>query len=429
VSKHAIINKNIAMIKFLLNLFSPYAHPFEKKVDKFFRQIKSNSDQYKIQKELETLMQKDLVILDLWMEKKYKSYKYMKKSVRRKMHEDVKVLNKEFDQYAESHKVNVAALQEQIESHGLDFPENKKNKLTYIAAIMSYLRPGTHYRYEKAANFGKLLKNPREEKLIGDCNQIVTLYSYMYSRKYPISDLNIKLLPGHVCLHFEGIDIEATNGTFQHYKEHDGVLPITELITTNLLDVVDAEEKVETIDPRTMVKRAQFAYAISSKKDLVKRNLDIAYRNVGITLVKRKEFKSAIYFFEKLGDRDLIKTAYHNATIHYLNAKNYKSASYYARRTGEPELENAVTRGQGVNFYNKKNYKTALTYFQKINDDRMIKACYQGQYSQLAAKIKNVKTIDDARKYRSTYNAMLDLAHKMGNEQAANYVRGISGKM
>jgi len=193
--------------------------------------------------------------------------------------------------------------------------------------------------------------------------------------------------------------------------------------------VVDAEEKIETIDPRTMVKRAQFAYAISSKKDLVKRNLDIAYRNVGITLMKRKEFKSAIYFFEKLGDRDLIKTAYHNATIHYLNAKNYKSASYYARRTGEPELENAVTRGQGVNFYNKKNYKTALTYFQKINDDRMIKACYQGQYSQLAAKIKNVKTIDDARKYRSTYNAMLDLAHKMGNEQAANYVRGISGKM
>ncbi len=417
------------MIKFLLNLFSPYVHPFEKKADKFFKKIKSNSDQFKIQKELETLMQKNLVVLDLWMEKKYKNYKYMKKRIRRKMYEDVEILNKEFDQHAASHKVEMIALQEEIESHGLTFPKHKKEQLAYITAIMSYLKPGKHYQYQKAANFGKLLKNPRNEKLIGDCNQIVTLYSYLYSRKYPISDLNIKLLPGHVCLHFEGIDVEATNATFHHYKEHDGVLPVTELITTNLLDVVDAEEKVETIDPRTMVKRAQFAYTISSKKDLVKRNLDIAYRNVGIALMNRKEFKSAVYFFEKLGDSKLIKTAYHNATIHYLKAKNYKSATYFAKRTGDQELQNTVTRNQGVDLYNSKNYKDALTYFRKAGDDRMIKACYQGEYNKLVRKVKNVKTMDDARKYRSTYQKMLELAHKMGNEQAATYVRGMLKKM
>jgi len=417
------------MIKFLLNLFSPYAHAFEKKVDKFFKKIKSTSDRYKVQKELEVLMQENLVILDLWMEKKYKNYKYMRKGVRRKMYEDVKILNKEFDQYASSHKIEIAALQEEIESHGLTFPGNKKQQLAYLATIMSYLKPGPHYQYQKAANFGKLLKNPRKEKLIGDCNQIVTLYSYLYSRKYPISDLNIKLLPKHVCLHFEGIDVEATNATFHHYKEHDGVLPITELITTNLLDVVDAEEEVETIDTRTMLKRAQFAYSISSKKDLVKRNLDIAYRNIGISLMKRKEFKSAIYFFEKFGDRKLIRTAYHNATIYYLNAKNYKLATYFAKRTGDDKLQDSVTLSRGVSFYNKKNYKEALIYFRKINDDRMIKACYQGEYNKLVKKLRNVKTMDDARKHSRTYRKMLELAHKMGNEQAVTYVRGMLKKM
>ena len=417
------------MIKFILNLLSRYAHPFEKKVDKFFKKIKSTSNNYQVQKTLETLMQQNLVVLDLWMEKKYKNYKYMKKRVRRKMYEDVKALNPDFDHYAKNNLVAPARAKEMVESHGLKFPQRKQKELTYLATIMAYLKPGPHYEYQKAANFGKLLKNPKKEKLIGDCNQIVTLYSYLYSRKYPISDLNIKLLPGHVCLHFEGIDIEATNATFHHYKEHEGVLPITELMTTNLLDVSDATEKTASVDPRTIVKRAQFAYAISSKKDLVKRNLDVAYRNVGIMLMKRKEFKSAIFFFEKLGDQDLLKTGHRNAAIHFLNEKNYSTAAHHAQRAGDEKLQKSVTRNQGVSFYNKKNYEKALTYFRKINDDRMIKACYQGKYNKLSRKIKGVKTVDDARKYRSTYREMLELAHKMGNEQAASYVRGVLNKM
>lgn len=417
------------MLRTLLNLFTPYAHPFEKRVDRFFKKIKSVSDKYKIQQELQNLMQKNLVMTNLWMEKKYKNYKYLRKRIRKKMYENTEVLNKDFTQYAKENPINVTQLRAELARHGLKFPINGAKKLEYLAQIMAYLHPGKRYEYQSAANFGRLLKNPKKEKCVGDCNQIVTLYAYLYSKKFPITDLKIKILPKHVCLHFEGIDIEATNATFHHYKDFEHILPITELISTNLLDVNDATEKTAEIDPRTIVKRAQLAYMISSMKELVTRNLNVSYRNVGISLMKRKEFKSAIFFFEKLGDQELIRKAYHNAAVHYLNTKNYKKAEYYAARSKNDDLKKSVVHAQGVKFYNQKAFKKALTYFKKIGDDRMVKACYQGQYNQLVKKVKGVKTIEDAKKHRSTYQKMVELAHKMGNEEAARFARGMIKKL
>ncbi len=417
------------MITKILQLFSPYANPFEKKVDKFFKKIKSTSNKFTVQKELEKLMQKDLVVLDLWMEKKYKNYKYMSKSVRRKMYANVKELNKEFDQYAEATQLNEASISARLEARGLSFPKHKKAQIKYLALMMSYLTPGKHYKYQEAANFGRLLKNPREEKLIGDCNQIVTLYSYLFSRKFPITELKIKLLPKHVCLHFEGIDIEATNATFQKYDDHEGVLPITELISTNLLDVNDATEETRSIDPRTMVKRAQFALKISSMKEIVQRNLEVAYRNVGITLMKQKKFKSAIFFFEKLGDRELLASVHHNASVEAIQAKDFKKALYYAKRKGDDKLIKSVISAKGAHYYNAGNYSEALKCYRKIKDEKMVKACYRGQYSQLAKKVRNVKTVSDAKKHRSKYQKMLSLAQKMGDDKAVTYVKSVLGKM
>ena len=416
-------------MQFLLNLFSPYVHPFEKKADKLFKKIKSTSNQDKVQKELQELMSKNLVVLDLWMEKKYKGYKYLKKRVRRKMYENVEVLNKEFDQYAASKKVNMTNIRAQIGSHGIEFPENFSKKVEYLSLIMSFLRPGKRYEYLVSSNFGKLLKDPTKEKLIGDCNQIVTLYSYLYSRKFPISDLKIKILPKHVCLHFEGIDIEATNATFHHYKEFEFLLPITELISTNLLDVTDETEQTGEIDPRSVVKRAQFAFKISSMRELVERNLNVSYKNLGITMMAQKKFDSAIFYFEKLGEKEMIQKAYHNAAVHYLNLKNYRKAGFYADRSGEEDLQKAVVHNQGVGLYKKNQFKKALVYFQKIGDDRMEKACYQGLYNQVVRKVKGVKTIEDARKHRADYQKMLDLAHKMGNEEAARFARDTLKKL
>jgi len=380
------------MLKTLLQVFSRYVHPFEKKADKFFSRIKSGSGRARTHKKLEKLMQENLVVLNLWMEKKYKNYVYLKKKVRRKMYADVEILKKDFWDYESAHLIKIKSIAERFKKLGVTFPTRDEGKVAYLATIMSYLRPGSRYTYQASANFGKLLKNPVKGKLVGDCNQIVTLYTFLYSLKYPISDLQIKLVPGHVCLHFQGIDIEATNGTFKKYTKHDGVLPITELITTNLLDVVDDEVKTAQIDPRVIVKRAQLAYLISSKRELVDRNLDIAYRNLGLRLMKEKQFSSAIFYLEKLRDPALIRKAYHNAAIYFLNKKNFSKARYFGKHS---------------------------------KNDSLLKACYMGEYSYLAKKVKNIKSLQKAKSYKATYRKMLDLARKGGDDRAEASVRKI----
>jgi hypothetical protein len=384
------------MIKGILTIFSRYVHPFEKKADKFFKSVKSGSSRGKTHKRLEVLMQENLVILNLWMEKKYKNYVYLKKGVRRQMYTDVEILKEDFLKYAAGFKPNVTTIQGKFKNLGVSFPTNDVDKVTFLAAIMSYLRPGGRYTYEESANFGKLLKNPLEQKLIGDCNQIVTLYSFLYSLKYPIRDLNIKLVPGHVCLHFRGIDIEATNGSFKKYTKHDGVLAITELLTTNLLDVVDADARTKQIEPRVMLKRAQLAHLISSKRDLVERNLQIAYRNLGIRLMNEKEFNSALFYVEKTRDPKLLATIYHNGAIHYLKRKNFKRAKYFAKRSGK---------------------------------DNLMQACYMGEYRELSKKVRGIKSLDKARAQKSTYRKMLDLARKGGDAKAEASVQKILGQL
>lgn len=383
-------------MKVLLGIFSRYVHPFEKKADKFFRQVKSNSSRGRTQKNLGELMQENLVVLNLWMEKKYKNYVYLKKRVRRRMYEDVEILKTDFLQYAAKFRANTDVIYQQFKNLGVTYPSNDEDKVVYLASIMSYLRPGERYTYQLSANFGKLLKNPLKEKLVGDCNQIVTLYGFLYSLKYPISDLNIKILPGHVCLHFRGIDIEATNGTFKKYTDYEAVLDITELITTNLLDVADEEAKTASISPREMVKRAQLAYLISSKRELVEKNLKIAYQNLGIRLMREQSFTSAIFFFEKLGDRELLKNAYHNATIYFLKSKSFSKAMYYAKHSGE---------------------------------DKLMRACYMSEYRELAQKVRDIKNLADARQHKATYQKMLDLARQGGDEEAAESVRKILGQL
>ncbi|KKT74165.1 MAG: hypothetical protein UW70_C0064G0001, partial [Candidatus Peregrinibacteria bacterium GW2011_GWA2_44_7] len=284
------------MFAFLFNFLSPYAHPFEKKVDRFLKKIKSSSNPIKIHKGLEALMQENLVVVNLWIEKKYKNYLYLNKKVRRELYRNTTFLTEDFLSTIQTSPPSNEAFRHVLSSFEATFTPDQHQRLLHLFAIMTYLRPGGRYHYEAASNFGKLLKNPAQEHLIGDCNQVVTLYAYFYSLKFPLSELKIKILPGHVCLHFEGIDIEATSGQFDQYKEFEHILPITEIISTNLLDVNDEQVKTGTIEPRTLLKCAQLAYLISSLRKLVDQNLKIAYQNVGVSLLKSGNWDSAIFF-------------------------------------------------------------------------------------------------------------------------------------
>jgi len=265
--------------------------------------------------------------------------------------------------------------------------------------------------------------------LEGDCNQIVTFYAYLYSLKYPISDLQIKLLPEHVCLHFRGVDVEATNGEFYKYDKDDQILPITEIISTNLLDLSDFREETQQIDERDMLKSAQLAYAISSLKDLVGKNLQIAYRNLAIAALNSKHFDSAIFYAEKItgeGDlsgRDLLKSVYRNACIYYLESKSFKKARFYADKSTDLSLIREVKLREGVDYYERKVYDEALRIFTELGDEKMKNACYGAQYNDIAHRVTNVKTIADAKRYKNEYRKMLELALKMREEKLAEGVR------
>jgi hypothetical protein len=391
------------MLRFLnwfFGLFSSYVRPLERKVDKLFRSIKSTDNIANIQDKLLEYMQENLVVTNLWMEKKYKGYRYLSKRTRKKMYRSVDAIKVKFDQHCSQIKITNQELRENILAKGLLFPRGDEKKLAYVAKIMSFLKPGLYYKYEKTANFGKLLKNPDKEKMVGDCNQIVTFYAYLYSLKFPIKDLKIKLLKDHVCLHFRDIDIEATNGTFAKYDKFKHVLPITEILSTNLLDLTDFREEVQKISARAMVKSAQLAYAISSLKELVVKNLDIAYHNLAVSAMNGHDFDTAIFYIKKTDRKDVLDNIYRNATAYYLDQHSFKKAKYYASRTGDSRLKEMVVHNEAILNYNK-----------------------------LLKKVADVRTLTDAKKHKSTYKKMLRWAQKMDDDKRAEEIRKTLGKM
>lgn len=422
-------------LRWFFGLFSPYANSFEWRVNSFFKHIKSTDSFGSVNKNLLKLMQENLMIVNVWLEKKFKGYLYLKKSVRKQMYSDALKIVAKFDDYLKNNFPAAEELKSLLSAKGFSMPSYELEKWLYLLGIMKFLQPGKYYRYIKTASFGKLLRDPDIDKLEGDCNQIVTFYVYLYSLRYPISDLQIKLLPEHVCLHFRGVDIEATNGEFYRYDKDDQVLPITEIISTNLLDLSDFREDVQEISEREFLKSAQLAYAISSLKSLVEKNLKIGYRNLAVASLKSNHFSAAIFFAEKLCELDavekegLLNTVYRNATVHYLNAKDFKKAEFYAKKSHDLSLLKSVRQNYAAYFYEKSDFKSALAIYNELGDEKMKKACYGSMYNLLAKKVANVKTLDDARKSKDVYRKMLDLALKMGDEGLESGVRKILGQI
>ncbi len=396
------------------NPFSKYADKHEKKVDKFLNQL-AIKDKYHVQKQLLKLIQENLVVTNLWLEKQFKGYKYLTKHTRKKLYKNASILVEKFKNYEQTTTIN----KQELENYLLKFSYTIKNKedeerLTYIYKIMLFLRPNGIYEYLESASFGKLLKNPEKEKLLGDCNQIVTLYIFLYSLKYPLRSLKIKLLPQHVCIHYNGIDIEATNATFQLYTKYTHILPITEIISTNLLDTVDFRDKTLKIDPRVFVKGAKLAYQISSIKDIITKNLQVAYHNIAVESLQKHEFDTAIYYINKLNNNtELKQQAYNNAAIYYADKKKYKKALYYASEINDQKLKHYIKTQEGWHYYQKNNLKKALQIFTEIQNKEMIKACYSKMYKNIQKKVANITTLKDHKAHKNDYRKMIDLAKKM----------------
>ncbi|MBN1494131.1 hypothetical protein JW911_00125 [Candidatus Peregrinibacteria bacterium] len=379
------------VIKKIILFFTPYVNLFEWKVDLFFKHIKSTDSIFTIKRKLLELMQKNLIIVNIWMEKKYKGYIYLTKKARRKMYTDTLKIVEKFNKFRAENP---------IEKISIDIPPANLEKVILLAQICEFLKPGKYYEYIETSSFGKLLRDPDKQKLEGDCNQIVTLYTYLYSTKFPLEDLQIKLLPEHVCLHFHGIDIEATSGELTKYEKFDHILPVTEIISTNLLDLTDFREDTQKISEHVFVKSSQLAYAISSLREIVSKNLNIAYHNLGIAALNTNNYETAVFYLSKTDDKESLKIAYHNASVYFLNQKNYTKAEFYADKTGNFDFKNEIKKSAAAE-----------------------------EYNNLAKKVANIKTIEQAKQHKYTYQKMLDLAQKIGDESLINNVRDILNKL
>ena len=336
-----------------------YEGAYERKVDRFLRHLKRRN-----QDELNELIQEDLVRLTVFLEYKFKAYKRLNKRRRRQLYRQAQLIADDFQRFLHADKKQVA-----LDLKKLTLPESKKNdeKFQYLLSIMRYLKPGKRLKYKESSTFAKLLVDPDQQMLVGDCNQIVTLYIYLFSKRYSVLDLQLKILSGHICLHYRGQDIETTSGELANYSEYLFIAPVTEIVTTNTLDVSDPDERQFSITAKNMLEAAQLAYKFSSHRSLVERNL---------------------------------LAVYHNMAIYHAGKNNFKKAVSFANKSGNTRLQKQVIQMQANHLLRQKKYQKACHLFSKVGDTKGEQACYQNELFDLHSAIKNLKTVGQYKKVK-----------------------------
>ena len=432
------------MLKPVWNPFSRYADRLEKRVDKILWRV-SFAVVFKTQKKILALMQENMVIVDLWLEARFKGYKYLKRGVRKKMYQHAERIGQIFLEFAVKTPVDYPAVARNLQNLGLSVPglPGDDEKLKYLAAIMQFLNPRSgRYEYLEGASFGKLLTDPdRQKKMIGDCNQIVTFYVFLYSLKYDIKDLQIKLMEKHVCLHFRGLDIEATAGVFANYKKFLHLLPVVELVPTNLLDVSDFRDKQIRVDPRHLLKSAQLAYNLSTDRELIGENLKISYHNVAIDALNADDFEMAIFFAEKAGAGGaaagagdpaisrLISTILHNAVVYFVKAKDFRKARYYLDKSGQYDLQKYVDENEAYYLFDQDSLDKAREIFARTGNRQMVKACWAKEYNKIQSRVAGIKELAAMKSHRWDYQKMLELARKMEDSELVNNLSELLKKL
>ena len=261
---------------------------------------------------------------------------------------------------------------------------------------MNYLTPGRRLKYKESATFEKLLRDPTTQKLVGDCNQITTLYIYLFSLRYPIHGLQVKILPDHICLHYKGIDIETTAGKLAHYEDYTFLSSVSEIVPSNILDVSDPDEKQFQISPRSMLKAAELAFQFSGHRQTVEKNLF---------------------------------TAYHNMALHFAKKKNFKQATLYANKSGNTKLQQSILRNEAIYLLKQKKFEKAAEKFRKIGDSVGEKACYQNELVELFSQIKGFKRLDQYKTKKSVLRRIKELAMKADDKKVLDFVNGVLKKI
>ena len=422
----------MAIIKQIYYLFSTYTDSTERKIGSFFKSLNEDDSSREVSQRLIKLMQLDLVKINLLSEQKYKGYKYLTKSKRRFLYQNADLISSDFNDFLKSHEPREDDILAEIRATN---PSTSgyiayRDQLIYLKSIMDYLSPNNgKYGYRESSTFGELLKDPKSNTMLGDCNQIVTLYIYLYSKKFDINNLQLKTYPGHVALHFHGIDIEATNGEFKNYQ-HDGqrIIPVQEIVSINLLDTTDHYYKTHKIDPKSQLESARLALLVSSERQVTIKNLEIAYHNTINSLLKENDYDMALKYAKQSKDLSLIQTVGYNGAIYFIDQKNYGTAEKFAQYSSKKsELIRSIDHNRAVYYFSKGDFHKAIAQYKKLGghqDD--INKCYIGLFVNEQKKLGKIATVQDIKDNRSTINNMRHLAKMSGDSSLIDYVKQLT---
>ena len=394
----------------LYYLFAPYVDHRERIVGTFFAGLTEHSAAPSTRARLHELLQSNIAVINLWTEYRYKGYNYLKKAKRRELYANLDSIAVDFDQFARA-------------------AGGELTRLRVLELLTEYFAPARGvYQYRESSSFGRLLRNPATEPLVGDCNQIVTLYIYVYSRYHDVRDLKVRLLPGHVALHFDGTDIETTNGTFVHYDDRDGaeLQPVEEIVSINLLDTTDENFARNEVAPQDFLQASRFAFILSSERDIVRNNLDAAYGKLVSTLMQRHNYAQALKFAKQSKDMELLSVVGNNGAVYHMERHEYSAARRYAEHAvRRAELVKNSYHAEGIHHYQAGRYHDATTAFKRYGDESLVQKCYTALYVGEQKKLGGNLTTANIKQYAGTIRRMYSYAKKTGNKELLKHADGL----
>jgi len=415
-------------ISSIFYFFTSYTDARERTIRWFFKGLTERSNQSRTRARLGDLLQRDIAVINLWTEYQYKGYTYLRKSQRKKLYANLQLIADDFDRFYANNTPTAGMVMSRIHKivpQATVDPE----KAIRLQALMDYFSPerGT-YEYRDSSSFGRLLRDPSHEKLVGDCNQIVTLYIYLYSRYYDVRDLRIRVLPGHVALHYGGIDIDTTNGRFTDYDKEKGnaLLPIEEIVSLNLLDTTDSYLSTHEIAPKDFLEASRFAFILSHDRDIVTRNLNAAYRRLINSLMKRDNYGQALKFATASRDMTLISVVGHNGAVYEMSHHRYGAARHFAQHALKRDaLVRSSWQSEGIYHYQSHRYYDAIKAFKHINNQTLVRQCYEALFFEEQGSLGAKLTTKTIKKHARTIKRMRAYAKKSGNKKLIEYANNL----
>lgn len=415
----------MGIIRSAYYLLSPYVDARERCVAKFFDRLSEHDSRIRSGAELDRLIQENIAVINLWTEFRYKGYRYLTKSKRRELYSNLDRITEDFAHFYSSYDVPTKEVVARIRTI-LPGTRIRSDQARLIQAIMDYLSPSRgRYEYRASSSFGRLLRDPSQDTMVGDCNQIVTLYIYLYSRYLNVADLRVRTLPGHVALHCGGVDIEATSGVWKNYTSHTdtAVLPIGEIVSINLLDTTDEYLETHEVRAEDFLQSARFAYLLSHERDIVSRNLDAAYSKLVGQLMKRNSYEQALKVALASRDAELIAIVGNNGSIYHMGKNNFsiarRFAEYAPRKT---ELIRDSWRAEGMYRYNAHQFHDAIRAFRRYQDELLVSKCYEGLFFAEQDRLPKNLTSESIRDHKNTIRRMDEYARKSNNHELIKHV-------